>query len=231
METPLKSRKNQGLTAAIVIPLCLLLSLLPSTLANSQTLQGRPSLLHLGLSAVFALIQIQILLAVRPRMLRKEATPTRNRLMHNGSRILIVCTIFLLSALIAMGIDAVLPADAASNTSITLTAAPPTRISGTAVYLLAALCFAITIGYQEEMLYRGYINEAFSQEGTKSRTLAILLSSGLFALGHLYQGIGSFFASFCASVLLCRLRGKGWSLHHLALGHMAWNVLVLVGRV
>lgn len=226
MEKPAKSRENPVWAILVVVPLCLILGQLPSTLARSQTLTGRPSLLHLGLSVIFACIQIMILHSVHPVVAaeRIQGPSSPRGILREAGRIGAVFLIFLGAGLLAHGLN---PAQSGPGPT---EQAPPGAFAAL-LYLVLSAGFACTIGYQEELLYRSYILAVFNKKGRLAILASILFSSSLFGLGHLYQGMGSLAASFLAACLLCALVRKDWSLRSLALGHAVWNFFVLAGRL
>ncbi len=62
------------------------------------------------------------------------------------------------------------------------------------IELLPFLALAITAGLCEEFLYRGFAMAVFARLGSPP-WIAVLLSSILFGLAHLYQGRGGFFTT------------------------------------
>jgi len=62
------------------------------------------------------------------------------------------------------------------------------------IELLPFLALAITAGLCEEFLYRGFAMAVLARLGS-SAWVAVLLSSILFGLAHLYQGRGGFFTT------------------------------------
>lgn len=62
------------------------------------------------------------------------------------------------------------------------------------IELLPFLALAITAGLCEEFLYRGFAMAVLAQLGSPA-WMAVLISSILFGLAHLYQGRGGFFST------------------------------------
>jgi membrane protease YdiL (CAAX protease family) len=70
---------------------------------------------------------------------------------------------------------------------------------------LAFAALAATVAVCEEFLYRGFLFAAL-QSALGEVTLAVLASTLLFALGHLYQGARGVASTFFLGLLFCALR-------------------------
>jgi hypothetical protein len=93
------------------------------------------------------------------------------------------------------------------------------------IYLL--FLFALTIGYREEFFFRSYLLTRFSQLGFPP-ALAILASTSLFSVGHLYQGLVGFLFAFIQGVVFSSVFLKKRNLHILAIAHGLYNFTALV---
>ncbi|HKO46274.1 MAG TPA: CPBP family intramembrane glutamic endopeptidase [Polyangiaceae bacterium] len=69
-------------------------------------------------------------------------------------------------------------------------AAVSTLLPGTEAERLTWLFVAVTVGFCEEVVYRGYLQTQLSAF-TRSTLLGVVLQSLLFGLAHLEQGVGS----------------------------------------
>jgi membrane protease YdiL (CAAX protease family) len=82
-------------------------------------------------------------------------------------------------------------------------------------------------GYSEELFFRFFAVGALGKAGFP-QSVAYLLSSLIFALAHLGQGVyGAVMAGIFALVFsFCRIRGA--KLHALALGHAVYDLAVFI---
>ena len=90
--------------------------------------------------------------------------------------------------------------------------------------LTEALVFAALVGTVslcEELIYRGFVFAAFREFGGGSTALAIVGSSGLFAIGHAYQGRRGVINTFVLGLLLAGARSWTDSLLPPILAHLA----------
>ena len=92
------------------------------------------------------------------------------------------------------------------------------------VEMIPFLGLAATAGICEEFLYRGFAMAAFERIGL-SWWLAILLSSLLFGLGHLYQGRGGLVSTFLLGLIFGGARTLLASLFPVMVWHIAIDVV------
>ena len=91
--------------------------------------------------------------------------------------------------------------------------------------LVSIVC--IVAAYREELYFRAYLITEFQKLGgsfLSSSTVAVLL----FALGHLYQGMGGFIVALVLGVYLTIVFRLTRSVHTSALAHGLYNILVLL---
>ncbi|SIQ92326.1 CAAX protease self-immunity [Alkalispirochaeta americana] len=85
----------------------------------------------------------------------------------------------------------------------------------------------LAVAYGEEIFFRAYLLIRLNQAGLSSMP-ALLISATLFALTHQWQGPEAVFFAWISGIFL----GSVWILrpgiHHLALGHAAYNALALL---
>jgi membrane protease YdiL (CAAX protease family) len=97
-----------------------------------------------------------------------------------------------------------------------------------ATVFVALVC---TVSLCEEMMFRGFAFAAFKQLGGDSTTLAVVGSSALFAVGHLYQGRRGMANTFVLGLVLAAARSWSGSLAPPIMAHMAVDLVAgLVGR-
>ena len=94
------------------------------------------------------------------------------------------------------------------------------------VILLSGL-FAIAVGYREELFYRVYVIGALRERGAGTAA-AVLVSTGLFAAGHAYQGLPGIVSSLLVGAVMAAAASGGFRLHALALAHAAYDFGVLM---
>lgn len=88
-----------------------------------------------------------------------------------------------------------------------------------------------TVSLCEELVYRGFAFAVFRQLGGGSAALAIIGSSALFALGHIYQGRRGVANTFVLGLLLAGARSWSDSLLAPILVHLAVDLTAgLIGR-
>lgn len=89
------------------------------------------------------------------------------------------------------------------------------------------LITSLSIGYFEELFFRVYLIGEFGESGT-GKIVIILLSSALFAGGHLYQGLIGAAGTFLIGVFLALqyLKRRNW--HEIALAHGIYNFVIIL---
>ncbi|PKL07443.1 MAG: hypothetical protein CVV51_14105 [Spirochaetae bacterium HGW-Spirochaetae-7] len=87
--------------------------------------------------------------------------------------------------------------------------------------------FALAVGYREELFYRIYVIGALRERGAGAAA-AILVSTGLFAAGHAYQGWPGILSSSLVGAAMAVAAVRGFRLHALALAHAAYDFGVLM---
>lgn len=103
---------------------------------------------------------------------------------------------------------------------------PKAQNSSTVIFHALSVLFSFSIAYKEELFYRLYLLGSLAERGAP-KSIALFLSSIIFAIGHIYQGAGGF-ASALLSGIICALAVQyGYGLHALALGHGLYNYIVL----
>ncbi|MBU0935148.1 MAG: CPBP family intramembrane metalloprotease [Spirochaetes bacterium] len=220
-----------------------MLARLPALLLDLPLSGTRPSSSWLWLSALAALLQLCILLVALPRLLPGRPLlrrfPTARQILAAAVVWLFFFIVTMLLQLIqqwlaAEGLAGHLPSEGGLSPLL-----PGAAYS--LPWLAAALVFALSIGYQEELLYRFWLPRFFSpwtagaaidgnDEFMTSGLPGILLAALLFAFGHLYQGWTAFAGALLLALGLSFALRRGISLHSLALGHAAWNLFVLLNR-
>ncbi len=89
-----------------------------------------------------------------------------------------------------------------------------------------ALLFSLTAGYREEFYFRAYLLQRMEEMGA-GNAAAIALSTGLFCIGHVYEGpLGVFVAAVLGLVFALAYK-KRKNLHIIAIAHGLYNTLVL----
>ena len=88
------------------------------------------------------------------------------------------------------------------------------------------LITCITTGYREEIFFRSYLICTTEQHGFPT-VISVLISSGLFSLGHLYQGLLGFLGTFTIGIFLSFIFIRKRNLHMVALGHGLYNFITL----
>lgn len=91
---------------------------------------------------------------------------------------------------------------------------------------LSAL-FSLAVAYREESFYRVYLLRSLRKRGAGT-VVAIVVSTGLFAAGHSYQGPAGIVSALLVGSAASVAAVMGWSLHTLALAHAAYNFGVLL---
>lgn len=89
-----------------------------------------------------------------------------------------------------------------------------------------AVVFGIATGYREEFYFRSYLLQRLHELGLPT-TAAVAISTALFSLGHLYEGLFGFALAAVLGVLFSAVYLERRSLHLIALGHGLYNAIVL----
>jgi len=89
-----------------------------------------------------------------------------------------------------------------------------------------ALLFGITAGYREEFYFRSFLLGRLEEIGV-SIPLAVAVSTVLFSLGHIYEGLLAVAITGSLGVLLAAAWLRLRSLHVVAIAHGAYNAAVL----
>ena len=92
------------------------------------------------------------------------------------------------------------------------------------VEILPFLALAVTAGVCEEFLYRGFALAAFHRAGLPVWS-AVLLSSALFGMAHLYQGRGGLAGTMILGILFAAARIRYDSVVPVMLWHVAVDVV------
>lgn len=96
--------------------------------------------------------------------------------------------------------------------------------------LLPAIALAmLAVGYREELFFRSYMVTRLEQLGLGGLG-AIIVSTILFSIGHLYQGVAGLAVSLVIGMLFGVIYVRRRNLHGLAIAHALYNVTVLLGR-
>jgi membrane protease YdiL (CAAX protease family) len=96
---------------------------------------------------------------------------------------------------------------------------------------LVFVALVATVSLCEELIYRGFVFAVFKQLGGGSAAMAIIGSSALFALGHIYQGRRGVASTFVLGLLLAGARSWSDSLLPPILAHLAVDLVAgLVGQ-
>ncbi len=89
-----------------------------------------------------------------------------------------------------------------------------------------AVAFGIATGYREEFFFRSYLLQRFQELGLSS-SMAVVISTALFCLGHFYEGILAIVTAAFLGVLFSVIYLRRRNLHVIALGHGLYNAAVL----
>ncbi len=96
----------------------------------------------------------------------------------------------------------------------------------TAWELPLALAFGLTAGYREELYFRAYLLGRFEQTGIP-RAAGVAVSTALFALGHLYEGILGVALALVMGLYFSLVYLRSRSLHVPAVAHGLFNTALL----
>lgn len=90
-------------------------------------------------------------------------------------------------------------------------------------FMVKSLLAGITVAIGEEIVHRGFLFNAIYHK-TKNKSVAIIISSIFFCLGHFYyDSVIDFIVAFGAGVLLCILYIKYKSIYPPIFFHFSWN--------
>lgn len=87
----------------------------------------------------------------------------------------------------------------------------------------------VTVGYREELFFRSYLITRLEQLGLGGAA-SVGISTLLFALGHIYQGVAGVAVALVIGALFGVLFRRRRNLHEIAIAHTAYNLSILVGR-
>ncbi|HEC61872.1 MAG TPA: CPBP family intramembrane metalloprotease [bacterium] len=90
-----------------------------------------------------------------------------------------------------------------------------------------ALVFCLSTAYREELFFRAYLLTRLEQLGLPA-PIALILSTMLFAAGHLYQGFLGSIVALIIGFYFGLFFQKRRNLHQIALAHAFYNLSVLV---
>ena len=93
------------------------------------------------------------------------------------------------------------------------------------LFLLSLMC--LVTGYREELFFRSYFFVEVVALGQKEY-VAIAVSTLLFSIGHLYEGIASFLGTAAAGIFLGWCFVKTRNIHVLAISHAMYNFGIIV---
>ncbi|MBN1685072.1 MAG: CPBP family intramembrane metalloprotease [Spirochaetales bacterium] len=102
---------------------------------------------------------------------------------------------------------------------------PVTAESVRPVVLMLFAPVSLVTGYREELFFRSYLLVELAPFGNAA---AVAVGSLLFALGHVYQGIGAFVVTAFIGIFLSWLFLRTRNVHIVALSHGIYNYLVFV---
>ena len=89
-----------------------------------------------------------------------------------------------------------------------------------------ALLFGITAGYREEFFFRSYMLGRLEELGLQV-PVAVAVSTAVFAIGHVYEGLLAVLITASLGVLLSFSWLRRRSLHVVAIAHGLYNTVVL----
>ena len=89
-----------------------------------------------------------------------------------------------------------------------------------------AILFGLTAGYREEFFFRSYLLGRLGELGAPL-PLAAVLSTALFAMGHVYEGPMGIAIAAALGTLLCLAYMRRPNLHVVAIAHGLYNAIVL----
>jgi membrane protease YdiL (CAAX protease family) len=89
-----------------------------------------------------------------------------------------------------------------------------------------ALVFGLTVGYKEEFFFRSYLLGRLGQLGIPL-PIAVIASTALFSLGHLYEGPLAVAMMAALGALFAAVYIRRPNLHVIAIAHGLYNAIVL----
>ena len=89
-----------------------------------------------------------------------------------------------------------------------------------------ALLFGLTAGYREEFFFRSYMLGRLEELGMQVPA-AVALSTAVFAMGHVYEGLLAIMITAGLGILLSVSWLRRRSLHVVAIAHGLYNTAVL----
>jgi uncharacterized protein len=98
----------------------------------------------------------------------------------------------------------------------------------TAIETVMFIALACTAGMSEEFLYRGFVFAVFKRmflDVAFPVQIAAVLSSGWFAIGHLYQGKRGVITTFIVGILFCASRYWSGNLMPPMVAHMGIDLM------
>ncbi len=107
---------------------------------------------------------------------------------------------------------------------------PGTPGAPPAVIIAAGACFSLAVAYREELFYRIYVMRALHDRGAGTLA-AVLVSTGLFAAGHAYQGAAGIVSALLVGAVFATAASRGFRLHALALAHAVYDFGVLLAAL
>jgi len=96
---------------------------------------------------------------------------------------------------------------------------------GSSLFPMAVLA-SVAVGYREEIFYRAYLIER-AAEHRVPQWAVVTVSTGLFAAGHVYQGVAGVGISALVGLAMAGVYIWRRSLHGIAVAHGIYNVVVL----
>lgn len=138
---------------------------------------------------------------------------------------------FLLGAMLLIArLVAVFVSIATTDSGSISTVLPGDAGAPMAHVIIVAALFSLAVAYREELFYRIYVVHALKDRGS-GPLAAILVSTGLFAAGHAYQGRAGILSALLVGVTLATAVNKGFRLHALAMAHAVYDFGVLVAAL
>ncbi len=109
-------------------------------------------------------------------------------------------------------------------------ALPGTPGASPAIIIAAAACFSLAVAYREELFYRIYVMRTLQDRGAGTLA-AMLVSTGLFAAGHAYQGGAGIVSALLVGAVFAAAASRGFRLHALAMAHAVYDLGVLLAAL
>ncbi len=133
--------------------------------------------------------------------------------------------LFVVLVAISAGLKTIL---SLTGTGTDNAAAFPVAADGVSMPLLFILsaAFALAVACREELFYRVYLIETLKEHGA-GKAAAVMVSTGLFALGHTWQGVPGILSSTLAGSVLALAALQGFRFSSLVLAHAAYNFGVI----